>query len=85
MADEGAVDVDEGRDTPDPGGSRPAVAAGVRLSEVQEAYGRYTEHATHCWACRSVDERCDVGEWLHRAYRQVDEAASRRLIGEQSG
>ncbi|GGV91934.1 hypothetical protein [Streptomyces massasporeus] len=77
--------MDEGRDTPDPGGSGPAVAAGVRLSEVQEAYGRYTEHATRCWGCRAIDERCDTGERLHRAYRQVDEDARRRLIGDQPG
>ncbi|MFF9118219.1 hypothetical protein ACF09Y_21915 [Streptomyces massasporeus] len=63
--------MDEGRDTPDPGGSGPAVAAGVRLSEVQEAYGRYTEHATRCWGCRAIDERCDEGERLHRAYRAL--------------
>lgn len=82
MADERSVDVDEGRDTPDPGGSRPAVAAGVRLSKVQEAYGRYTDHATRCWTCRAIDERCSEGELLYCAYQKVDEAARKKLMSE---
>jgi Fe-S oxidoreductase len=74
--------VDEGRDPTPPAGSGPAVAAGVRLSVVQEAYGRYADHATRCWTCRAIDERCDVGEQLHRAYRKVGDEAHRQLMGE---
>jgi hypothetical protein len=73
--------MDEGRDPAAERGSRPAAAAGVRLSPAQEAYGQYARHFNGCWACRDIDQCCSIGQQLHRDWReQIEEAAQQ--IGE---
>ncbi|EFE65724.1 predicted protein [Streptomyces viridosporus ATCC 14672] len=74
--------MDERKDPPAPAERRPAVAAGIRLPPAQEAYDRYTLHATRCWACRDVDRSCLTGTELHRAWRELAENALDRLAGE---
>lgn len=68
---------------PDPeGGAQPAPAlpAGTRLSPVQEAWGDYVRHATHCQICRSIDAGpCEQAEQLHRTYEEAGDNAFRRL------
>jgi hypothetical protein len=60
---------------------RGAVTAG-RLSPLQEAWGAYVEHATHCDACRSLDAgRCEPAQQLWRAYQAQGEAAYREISG----
>ncbi|AJP04808.1 hypothetical protein TU94_28550 [Streptomyces cyaneogriseus subsp. noncyanogenus] len=64
-----------------PGGTTrpPVVAAGVRLPPVWEAYGRYARHATQCWACRDVDQRCELGERLRRDWLDLADRAFDQL------
>ncbi|CAM5671555.1 hypothetical protein [Streptomyces coeruleorubidus] len=71
--------MDEGRDTPAATGSRPAIAAKVRLTPVQEAWGAYVQHTTRCPVCRSRDGQCAESERLHRAWRVEDADAHRQL------
>lgn len=82
VADEGAVDVDEPRDTPTREGSTPApTAAAARLSPVQSAYGRYAAHFLGCDRCRSIDETCEEAGPLWRAFQEAGEDARRKLAG----
>ena len=74
--------MDERRDQPlEPEAGVPLpIAASTRLSPVQEAWGAYTGHATHCDTCRSRDGgRCERAESLYRAYEQLSSAATRQL------
>jgi hypothetical protein len=71
--------VDEGRDQPPGRESGPPLAAGVRLSPVQEAYGRYARHFNRCVACRDVDHTCPAGLDLWRAYEAQGHVAARTL------
>jgi hypothetical protein len=72
----------EGREQPPTPQAPARVTAGAgRLSPVQQAYAAYAGHATRCWACRSVDERCAEGEGLHKIYRRILEDAGRQLAG----
>lgn len=77
----GSVDVDEPRDQPAAEPERaPQIPASTKLSPLQEAWGAYVEHATHCPVCRSPDAgRCDEAEELYRAYEQQGDAAYRKL------
>jgi hypothetical protein len=81
VADEGAVDVDEGRQPPAEDGTRRApIAAGTRLSPLQEAYSAYTDHAVHCPSCRDIDRgRCSAGDDLWSQYQDVGAEAYRQL------
>lgn len=80
MADERSVDVDEGRDTTPPAGSRSAPIAG-ELSPVQRAYGRYATHFLKCWDCRDIDRSCAEGAQLWRDYEATNDAVGRMLGG----
>jgi hypothetical protein len=72
--------VDERKDQPPEAGSHPPIVSVSRLSPVQEAWGAYVDHATHCPACRSRDGgRCETAETLHRLYEQLGDSASRKL------
>jgi hypothetical protein len=82
VADEETVDMDERRDPPPEPGTRPAlIASGTsKLSPVQQAWGAYADHATHCLQCRDIDaERCQIAEQLHRAYEALSDDAFREL------
>ncbi|MFI9344899.1 hypothetical protein ACIG0D_27090 [Streptomyces sp. NPDC052773] len=57
------------------------MAAASRLAPPQEAYARYTHHATRCWACRDIDQRCSTGEQLYRAWRQRLDRAAHKVSG----
>ena len=85
MADEESVDVDDRRDNepaPEPGPQAPAIPAATRLSPLQESWGAYVDHATHCEICRSPDDgKCDTAESLYRAYEAQGAEAYRRLAG----
>jgi hypothetical protein len=68
---------------PGPGSGKPALAAVVRLSPLQEAWGRFVEHATRCEICRSVDtDPCRTAGSLYRAFEEMSTDAFRRLGGE---
>ena len=72
--------MDERRDTDPAAGSRPPLAARVRLSPVQEAWARYVDHALACLSCRSLGAgRCVTAERLHQAYEEQADGAFRRL------
>jgi len=75
--------MDERREPPAEPGSGPSqAAAGTRLSPLQEAWGAYVEHATHCQICRSLDAgRCDTADKLWRAYQVQSEQAYRDVSG----
>ena len=65
---------------PETGPRLPAIPRGTRLSPVQEAWGAYVDHATHCDICRSPDAgHCETAETLHRAYEDIGNAAFRKL------
>jgi hypothetical protein len=83
-ADDRSVDMDEPTDPPaEPDSRPPVIAAATRLSPIQEAWGRYTGHATGCSGCRDIDRgRCLTGEELYRAYREQGERAYEQLAGE---
>jgi len=74
----------ERRDKQPEPGTRPAlIASGTNLSPVQRAWGAYTDHATHCDTCRSLDAgSCDTAETLYRAYRATEDDAYRQVHGE---
>ncbi|MEU6365799.1 hypothetical protein ABZ876_08585 [Streptomyces sp. NPDC046931] len=79
--------MDEPRDTPaQPGTRRPAVvAAGTRLSPLQEAYGEYTAHTLECPRCRALDGGpCDDSQRLRHAYLALGGDAYRALNGESA-
>jgi hypothetical protein len=74
--------MEERRDQQPPPVTRPPVIASTasRLSPVQEAWGAYVEHTTHCDNCRSLDGgRCAESDTLYRSYRQADSDAYRQL------
>lgn len=75
--------MDEGREPePEQGTRRAAIAAGTRLSPVQEAYGAYAKHAVSCRWCRDIDHgRCGVGDELWGVYQEVSAEAYRRMPG----
>lgn len=75
----------ESRDEPATPGSQPApiVAAGTRLSPVQEAYSACTIHALGCPKCRDIDrERCADGDQLRATYLKISTEAYGRLARE---
>ncbi|MFI6560425.1 hypothetical protein [Streptomyces sp. NPDC050534] len=73
----------EGRDQPPEPGSHPPITGRATLSPVQEAWGAYVDHATHCSLCRSRDGgKCERAEELYGAYREADGEAFRQLHGE---
>ena len=75
--------MDEPRDQPAPPESTPRpLAAAVRLTPSQEAYGRYVRHRLECADCRDIDRHCDQVALLLRAYEAHGEQAYRRLDGE---
>lgn len=76
--------MDDSRDQPaGQGSSKTPIAAAVKLSPVQQAWGDYVDHARACAVCRSVDGgKCGEAERLYRAYQDVDADAYRRLSGE---
>lgn len=58
------------------------IAGGVRLTPVQESWGAFIEHATHCDDCRSLDAGpCLTADALYRAYQEADSEAFRRYRG----
>lgn len=74
--------MDERRDSEPSEGSHPRrpIAAAVALSPVQQAWGRYVNHATSCACCKDVDrDRCEDAELLYRAWREHTDLAYRRL------
>lgn len=73
--------MDERRDPEPTTGRRPPVAAGIRLSPVQEAWSAYVEHSLHsCPVCRRVDgSPCEEAEGLYRAYQRRADDACKRL------
>lgn len=73
--------MDEVTDQPPERGSHPPIpAARARLSPVQEAWGAYVDHATHCTTCRSPDDgSCVTAEALYRTYEQQGANASRKV------
>lgn len=73
--------MDERRDPQPAPGRRPTVAAGIRLSPVQEAWSAYVEHSLHaCPVCRRVDgSPCEAAEDLYRTYQEQAGDAYRRL------
>lgn len=77
--------MDEGREPPpEQGTRRAAIAAGTRLSPLQESYGAAAAHSLACDWCRDIDRtRCDAGEQLWRAYQEISEAAYRRLADDR--
>jgi hypothetical protein len=75
--------MDERRDQAAPAQpARPILAAASRLSPLQQAYAKYTDHAVACEACRDVDRTCSEAETLWRAYRAIGENACDRLTSE---
>ena len=79
MADERSVDVDEGRDHPPTAESGPPIAAGTRLSPVQEAWRAYVRHERRCAVCRGRDSRCAESTRLWQAWQELDGEVRRRL------
>ncbi len=73
--------MDEGRDTtPEQGTRRAPIAAGTRLSPLQEAYSAAATHSLGCDWCRDIDRaRCEVGIQLWRRYEEIGDAAYRQL------
>lgn len=73
--------MDEPKDPAPVPGRRPPVAAGIRLSPVQEAWGAYVEHSLHlCPACRRVDgSPCEAAELLYGAFQELANAGMDRM------
>ncbi|MEU6681479.1 hypothetical protein [Streptomyces sp. NPDC046853] len=58
----------------------PLVAARVRLSPVQEAYGAWARHQLSCSVCRNVDAGpCQTVGLLRRQWDALAGAAVRRV------
>ena len=73
--------MDEGRQPPPEDGTRRRpIAAGTRLSPVQEAYGAAAAHSLDCTWCRDIDrDRCSVGDALWSTYLELSDAAYQQL------
>jgi len=73
--------VDEPTDPAPAPGRRPPVAAGIRLSPVQEAWSAYVEHSLHaCPVCRRVDgSPCEAAEGLYAAFQELANAGMDRM------
>lgn len=76
--------MDERRDNPpELGSDGRIVSTAGELSPLQQAWGRYVDHATKCPGCRSIGSgKCDDAERLYRAYSEQGDDAYRRLADE---
>jgi hypothetical protein len=73
--------VDEPTDTPPRSERSPAVAAGARLSPLQQVWERYVAHSLGCSACQDVDQCCDVAASLYREWWARAHEAARIMRG----
>jgi len=75
--------MEEGRESPpEQGTRRAAIAAGTRLSPLQEAYSAAATHSLGCDWCRDIDhDRCGVAAQLWQVYEEISAAAYRQLGG----
>jgi hypothetical protein len=73
--------MDEGRDpAPEQGTRHAPIAAGTRLSPLQEAYGAAATHSLNCDWCRDIDrDRCGEGARLWRVYEEIGDQAYRQM------